>query len=316
VPTVAATPESVERAAAVLRAGGLVAFPTETVYGLGADATNGRAVARVFEVKRRPHFDPLIVHVCDDAMLAEVVTGVPPTARRLIDRFWPGPLTLVLTASPRVASLVTAGLSTVAVRRPSHPVALDLIRRAGVPVAAPSANPFGSLSPTRADHVARMLGEHVDLVLDAGPALHGVESTILAVDGPPVLLRHGAIPVEELEQVLGPIGEPPADSATPLAPGRAGRHYSPRTPIRLVDPTAVASSDRAGAGLLAFRAEAPGYAVAEVLSPNGDLREAAARLFDALHRLDAAGVIRIDAEPVPETRLGRAIMERLRRAER
>mgnify|MGYP000339068365 FL=1 len=175
---VQATPEAIEEAATIIRQGGLVAFPTETVYGLGANALDATAASRIFEVKRRPAFDPLIVHVRGQAMLQEVAAEVPERARTLIGRFWPGPLTLVLPRRPKVPSVVTAGLPTVAVREPSHPVASELIRRAGVPVAAPSANPFGRLSPTRAEHVARYFGEGVDLILDAGRTPHGIESTI------------------------------------------------------------------------------------------------------------------------------------------
>lgn len=200
VPT---TPREIEQAARVIREGGLVAFPTETVYGLGANALDASAVARIFEAKRRPSFDPLIVHVADRAMLLRVAREVPPQVEPLMEKFWPGPLTLVLPKAEAVPGIVTSGLPTVAVRMPAHPVALELIRQAGLPIAAPSANPFGYLSPTRAEHVERMLGEAVDLILDGGPTLYGVESTILLLAEKPVVLRHGAIPVEELESILG-----------------------------------------------------------------------------------------------------------------
>ena len=318
---VPADPENVARAGALLRAGGIVAFPTETVYGLGADAFDAAAVARIFEAKGRPVFDPLIVHVSDDAMLARVVPSVPELARRLAERFWPGPLTLVLEKRDAVPAIVTAGLPTVGVRCPAHPVAQALIEAAGVPLAAPSANRFGAISPTRAEHVEAQLGERVDTILDGGPTELGVESTIVLLAGErPALLRHGALPVEEIEAVTGPLldatraGE--ARDAVPLAPGQSASHYAPRTPLRVVLADSVPLEERARAGLLAFRAPAaePGYAAVRVLAADGDLRRAAAVLFEALHELDALGLERIDAEQVPETGIGRAIADRLRRA--
>ena len=323
---VRATPEAIERAARLVREGGLVAFPTETVYGLGADALNPRAVARVFEVKGRPRFDPLIVHVAGPSWLEGLCREVPEAARTLIERFWPGPLTLVLPKTPRVPGIVTAGLPTVAVRMPAHPVALELIRKAERPIAAPSANPFGYLSPTTAEHVYEGLDARVDLILDGGPCPVGVESTILDLaGGAPELLRAGGLPVEEIERALGqPVRRPPEpepeDEGRPArAPGRLPRHYAPRTPLTLVPLGAGARAKPpcARAGLLLFR-EPPrrpeGFAIIEVLSPTGDLREAAARLFEALHRLDRAGLDCLVAERVPEEGLGRAINERLRKA--
>ena len=309
----AANDEAIERGAQLLRAGKLVAFPTETVYGLGANALDAAAVARIFEAKNRPRFDPLIVHVSGAAMLELVAAAIPPQARALVDRFWPGPLTVVVPKTGAVPELVTAGLPTVAVRMPSHPVARALIERAGVPVAAPSANPFGQLSPTRAGHVARMLGERVDLILDGGPTALGVESTIVLAE-PPVLLRPGAVPVESVEAVIGPIARTLADAQAPLAPGRLARHYAAATPLRIVEPGAVPAAEREGAAVLAWRGAPAGYAAERVLSPSGDLSEAAAHLFEYLHELDALGLRRIDVEAVPETGLGLAIMDRLRRA--
>jgi L-threonylcarbamoyladenylate synthase len=314
VPIVPATPEHLDRAAALLRAGAVIAFPTETVYGLGANAFDSRAVARVFEIKARPAFDPLIVHIADDAMLDAVVSNVPSVARRLIERFWPGPLTIVLEKESRVCDLVTSGLPTVAVRMPDHPVARELIKRAGTPLAAPSANPFGYLSPTRAEHVARMLDERVDLIVDGGPTRHGVESTIVMLEPQPMVLRYGAIPVEDVEAITGPLAHEVFDEIKPLAPGRLPQHYAPSLPIRIVDPASVPRNERLDAALLAFREAVDGYRVACVLSPRGDLREAAAHFFDYLHELDRSGAARIDAEPVPEEGIGIAIMDRLRRA--
>lgn len=308
------TEENLEHAAHILRNGGLVAFPTETVYGLGANALKAEAVARIFEVKGRPTFDPLIVHVASPEMLSGVVAETPPQASALMARFWPGPLTLVLPKAEAVPGLVTAGLPTVAVRMPAHPVALDLIRRAGVPVAAPSANPFGYLSPTRAEHVERTLGSRVDLILDGGRSQFGVESTILLLAERPVLLRHGAVPLEVLEEVLGPVELQVAQKHKPLVPGQLPHHYAPSTPIRLARPHQVPLEERKRSGYLAFRDVPKGFKVVKVLSPTGDLREAAAHLFEALHQLDRLGLEVIYAEPVPEEGLGRAIMDRLRRA--
>ncbi|GIX47990.1 MAG: threonylcarbamoyl-AMP synthase [Candidatus Tectimicrobiota bacterium] len=318
---VPATTETLARAAALLREGQLVAFPTETVYGLGADAGNVQAVARLFAVKRRPAFDPLIVHLAAPAWVETVCQDVDVRARRLMAAFWPGPLTLVLPKRDTVPDLVTAGLPTVAVRMPAHPVALALISQAGRPIAAPSANPFGYLSPTTAEHVYAQLGEEVALILDGGPCPVGVESTILDLSGPePELLRAGGVPVEELARVLGAPPRLPQESsdARPRAPGRLPHHYAPRTPLRLL-PAGASLPPPAGkrVGLLAFRPPASlprGYACLEVLSPRGDLQEAAANLFAALHRLDRAGLDLILAEPVPAEGLGRAINERLRKA--
>ena len=308
-----ATGASVARAAALLRAGGVVAFPTETVYGLGALAFDPAAVARIFEIKGRPSFDPLIVHVLDETMLARVVAEIPPLARRLMSRFWPGALTLVLSRDPGVSPLVTAGLPTVAVRRPSHPVARALLEATGAPIAAPSANPFGGLSPTRAEHVAAALGDRVDLILDGGATELGLESTIVALDPAPVLLRAGSIGVEEIEAEIGPLEREPV-SARLRAPGGLLVHYAPRTPLRVRDPHRVVAEERATAGALLLQGECEGYAAVRALSRSGDLREAAAGFFEALHALDALGLERIDAQPIPEHGLGLAMMDRLARA--
>jgi L-threonylcarbamoyladenylate synthase len=314
MPVVPATPENLERAAALLRSGAIVAFPTETVYGLGGAAFDVRAVARIFEIKQRPTFDPLIVHVADEAMLARVARDVPDAAQRLIERFWPGALTLVLRKQDEVPGLVTAGLDTVAVRMPAHPVARALIALAGIPVAAPSANPFGYLSPTRAAHVARMLGDRVDLILDGGAATHGLESTIVMLEPQPVLLRHGAIAAEEIEAVSGPLARELSDDASPLAPGRLPQHYAPSIPIDIAAPESLTRAERANAALLAFDTAVEGYRAMRVLSPRGDLREAAANFFEYLHELDASGASRIVAAPIPARGIGEAIMDRLLRA--
>jgi L-threonylcarbamoyladenylate synthase len=308
-----AGPESIARAAAILRGGGLVAFPTETVYGLGALACDALAAARIFEAKRRPSFDPLIVHVLDRAMLAAVIAELPESAERLVERFWPGPLTLVLPKAACIPDVVTAGLPSVAVRMPAHPVARALLAQVGAPLAAPSANPFGGLSPTRAEHIAQGLGESLELILDAGPAEHGIESTIVAIGPPLALLRPGAVPLEAIEPLVGPLQRGRREG--PLsAPGQLDHHYAPRTPLRVIDPGTVPSAQRRRAGALTLQEEFEGYEAVWVLSSRGDLREAAARFFEALHALDALGLERIDAQPIPENGLGLAIMDRLARA--
>ena len=312
----AADDAAIAEAAAVLRRGGLVAFPTETVYGLGADAFNPRAVARVFEVKARPSFDPLIVHVADAAERERVAAADDPRAAALAARFWPGPLTLVLPRRPEVPDLVTAGLDTVGVRVPAHPAARAMIAAASTPVAAPSANPFGYVSPTTAAHVAELLGPAVDLVLDGGPCRVGVESTILSLAGDaPLLLRPGGVPREALEEVLGVTVEVAGRAERPLAPGQLPRHYATRTPLKvLAGPAGPPPGPPGRVGLLAWRQAAEGYAAVEVLAPDGSAETAAASLFAALRRLDAAGLDLILAEPCAEAGLGHAIMDRLRRA--
>ncbi len=270
------TPENLERAAQIIRRGGLVAFPTETVDCLGANALDATAAAKIFAAKERPSFDPLIVHVSDRQMLQQVVREVPATAEKLMARFWPGPLTLVLPRSERVPGIVTSGLPTVAVRMPAHPVALELIRRAGVPVAAPSANPFGYLSPTRAEHVERMLGERVDLILDGGRTTYGVESTIVLLAERPILLRYGAITVEALEEVVGSLELQVGETQKPLVPGQLPQHYAPRTPIRISPPKSSPQEARKQIGDLAVPDGPKGFKVVKVRSPTVNMLEAAA----------------------------------------
>jgi L-threonylcarbamoyladenylate synthase len=310
---------AVAAAAQVLAAGGLVAFPTETVYGLGADAGNGVAVARLYEAKGRPAFNPLISHVPDVAA-ARGLGRFDDAAARLAERFWPGPLTLVLPKMPGcpVAELATAGLDTIAVRVPGHPVARDLLIAFGKPVVAPSANCSGHLSPTTAQHVLADLGGRIDLILDGGPTLVGVESTIIACLGEPMLLRPGGLARADIEQALGrPLAEQPgaiADEAdTPIAPGQFASHYAPRACLRL-----DARSISAGEALLAFGPDVPtgaGRAARTLnLSPCGDLIEAAANLFSHLRALDGARPSAIAVMPVPHEGLGEAINDRLARA--
>jgi len=306
---------AIARAVRILKRGGLVAFPTETVYGLGADALNPLAVARIFEVKARPRMDPLIVHVADYES-AKRFGEFPDAAAELASRFWPGPLTLIVAKKDVVPPIVTAGLDTVAIRVPAHPAALALIRAAGCGIAAPSANPFGCVSPTEARHVADQLGLSVDLILDGGPCMIGLESTILSLAGEaPAVLRLGGTAVEELEALLGTLAVETVDTRLPQAPGQLKRHYATRTLLEIAGEGADSWEPGQRIGLLCLTAPEDSriYTAVEVLSPAGDLREAAANLFRALHRLDALGLDRIFARPVPETGLGRAIMDRLRR---
>jgi L-threonylcarbamoyladenylate synthase len=310
-PMSAAKPGAIARAAALLREGRLVAFPTETVYGLGGDATNEYAVTAIFAAKGRPRFNPLIVHVPGLAE-AEALAVFDTRARNLAAHFWPGPLSLVL---PRrdgggLSLLASAGLDTVAIRSPSHPVAQALLLAAGRPIAAPSANRSGRVSPTEAAHVAEELGERVALILDAGPCPVGLESTVLDLTGKtPVLLRSGGVTHEALETLLGPIAAA-AGTGMPKSPGMLGSHYAPLLPLRL----AVVDA-RPGEALLAFGHDPPpGFAEVLWLSRASDLTEAAANLFAMLRRLDRPSFIGIAVMPIPEHGLGRAINDRLRRA--
>jgi L-threonylcarbamoyladenylate synthase len=307
--------EAIARAAAILRAGGLVAMPTETVYGLAGDATRARAVAAIYAAKGRPAFNPLIAHVLDsEAAAREAILDAH--ARALAQAFWPGPLTLVapVARQSRVSELARAGLDSVALRAPSHPVARALIAAAGVPLAAPSANQSGRVSPTSAAHVLADLDGRIDLILDAGPSTFGVESTIIAcLDGAPRLLRHGAIPREAIEAVLGfPVdARDPAARGAPLAPGLLASHYAPRAALRLEAREATsfeAALDFGGA----LRASGAGARLD--LSPSSNLEEAAANLFAYLRALDRAGLRVIAVAPIPATGLGAAINDRLRRA--
>jgi L-threonylcarbamoyladenylate synthase len=311
------TPDSsgIAKAAACIRAGGLVALPTETVYGLAADATSDHAIASIYAAKKRPVFNPLIVHVLSqEAAGREAVFDIH--AQRLAEAFWPGPLTLVAPAAPscRVSALARAGLDSVALRAPSHPAARALIEAAGVPFAAPSANLSGHVSPTLADHVLADLDGRIDIILDGGPTHAGLESTIVAcLGGKPRLLRHGSLPVEAIEAVLGSalVAEEGADDAAPRGPGMLASHYAPAALLRL-DAQSVAADEAAldFAGALA----ASGAATRLDLSPGGDLTEAAANLFAYLRALDRSGAKRIAVAPIPAHGLGAAINDRLRRA--
>jgi L-threonylcarbamoyladenylate synthase len=306
---------SIDEAARLIREGELVAFPTETVYGLGGDATNERAVAKIFEAKGRPQFNPLISHVLDASEARRLVLW-NETADKLAARFWPGPLTLVLPRAKNspIALLATAGLDTAAVRAPAHSMAQALIRAAGRPIAAPSANRSGAVSPTRAEHVAESLGDRVKLILDGGPCEVGLESTVLDLTtATPTLLRPGGATREAIEAVIGPVAlshAVPSGNAAHKSPGQLASHYAPARPVRL-----NATSVTADEGLLAFGPQPPAGANQVLnLSVSGDLTEAAANLFAHLRALDQPANASIAVMPIPQTGLGLAINDRLRRA--
>lgn len=324
--TVTANEKTIAEAAALIKAGGLVALPTETVYGLGADATNGPAVARIFEAKGRPGFNPLIVHVSNkEAACALFVAD--ERARAVMDAFWPGPLTLILPRQPDcpVSELCSAGLPTLAVRVPAHPVMQAVLHKANVPIAAPSANRSGSISPTTPAHVAASLGDAVDLILAAGPCAVGLESTVLDLSGgDPVILRPGAITAEDISAVLGcPVTYDSGDHDKPKSPGQLLRHYAPRLPLRL-DAVDLAPDEALLAfGSIRFMGIKGGGSAVDLpedsfrnLSESADLNEAAANLFKMLHALDnpAAPHKKIAVMNVPDRGLGIAINDRMRRA--
>lgn len=353
----------VREAARLLAAGGLVAIPTETVYGLAANAFDEAAVLKVFAAKQRPAFDPLIVHVHSLEQVREVVRELPPEAEALMRSFWPGPLTLVLPKQPRIPDLVTSGLDTVGVRMPAHPLTQELLRALPFPLAAPSANPFGYVSPTTAQHVLDQLGERIPYILDGGPCTIGVESTIIgwerdgqepasvsehasaatdrqggsqgarssassvssadassgnasaaanAARGHWVLYRPGGVPVEAIEAVIGSV-RPRVKQVLPVAPGMLESHYAPRKPVFIGDIAALLKEHQGRAAVISFRRDHGAWRN-EVLSPTGDLSEAARHLFAALRALDASEADVILAEVFPEEGLGRAINDRLKRA--
>jgi L-threonylcarbamoyladenylate synthase len=291
--------EQLSRAAQVIQTGGLVAFPTETVYGLGANALDEGAIGRVYAVKSRPWASPLIVHVSDQAMARSVTIEWPPIAQVLAARFWPGPLTMVLKKAPIVPGLVTAGLETVGVRIPSHPLALELIRRSGVPIAAPSANRFSQLSPTRAEHVQQSLGDAIDFILDGGPTQVGIESTVVSLwRDPPVILRPGMVSQTDLESATGVRWERELDLPKIVeSPGMHVRHYAPRTPFYVL---AAAAAPPSGRG--------------RIIDMPDDAKSFAARLYEQLHAADGEGWDWIAIKKPPETPEWAGILDRLQRA--
>jgi L-threonylcarbamoyladenylate synthase len=315
--------DGIHRAAEALRQGGLVCFPTETVYGLGANALDAAAVARIFEAKGRPANNPLIVHAADRERAKELVAAWPESADRLAERFWPGPLTLVLPRAEAVPDVVTAGGPTVAVRVPAHPVARELLAVSGLPVAAPSANRSARLSPTTAAHVLHDLDGRVDLILDGGPTPGGIESTVLDLSGPPRLLRPGLIEAAALEAIVGPIGRPsetPRSGALP-SPGMLARHYAPRTPLECVEDNGLARvTELHGQDVrVALVSHHPGFvrdvpAGVPVARMPADPAGYAAMLYAVLHLLDERGLGRIVVALPPASEEWHAVRDRLTRA--
>jgi L-threonylcarbamoyladenylate synthase len=310
----AETGTDISIARGLLQKGDLVAVPTETVYGLAGNALDVDSVARIFEVKNRPSFDPLIVHIYDLSQLSKYVMSVPPQAERLAKHFWPGPLTLLLRKRSIIPDLVTSGLDTVGIRCPKHPMTQNLLKTLDFPLAAPSANPFGFVSPTKASHVMEQLGSKIKYVLDGGPSVVGIESTIVGFENNKTIVhRLGGISVEEIEEVVGDV-EVITSPAALKSPGQLKSHYSPSKKMFVADlPKAVEMVDLQRVAVLSFKEDYK--AVHQViLSRTGDLTEAAKNLFDALRRLDKMPVDLIIAEFVPDQGIGRAINDRLRRA--
>jgi L-threonylcarbamoyladenylate synthase len=305
--------DTINIAAKYIREGKLVAFPTETVYGLGADALNPLAVARIFELKERPSFDPLIVHIADIRDLETLAYIDDDRIYQIIERFWPGPLTIILPKKNVVPDIVTSGLQTVGIRMPDNPIALELIRKSGCPIAAPSANKFGRISPTNAGHVKKQLPD-VDYILDGGSTKVGIESTIIVLTEKGFhILRSGTVTREELEQLM------PYDSHAPeqhiFAPGMLKSHYSPNRPMVIADSKNLMNIDKNRAGLLSFSGKMEeGFGKVIRVSDNEDLKAYAVNIFAAMHELEESNVDIIVAEPVPETGIGIAIMDRLRKA--
>ncbi|MCR9099713.1 MAG: L-threonylcarbamoyladenylate synthase [bacterium] len=308
----------INHAAALLKAGQLVAIPTETVYGLAGNALDLSAVSQIFKVKNRPSFDPLIIHLPAFSAVSPFVKAIPEAAAALAATFMPGPLTLLLEKSAQVPDMVTAGSPLVAVRIPAHPVAQQLLSQLGFPLSAPSANPFGYISPTTAAHVDQQLGSQIPYILDGGPCAVGLESTIVGFpDGRPTVFRKGGIAVEALESVIGPLEVRAHSSSNPQAPGMLKSHYAPRIPLVLSAPEAVLAQYPAEEiGCIRFQSAFKGVPEAQqlVLSPSGDYQEAARRLFAGMRQLDRQPLSVIVAELLPEEGLGRAINDRLRRA--
>src|SRR5208282_3762580 len=308
-----ADPEKIDHAAHLLRAGRLVAFPTETVYGLGANALDAAAVARIYAVKRRPLTSPLIVHVASTEMAQSLVADWPEAAERLARVFWPGPLTLVVKKQPAIPDIVTAGLSTVAVRMPAHPIAQALILAARIPLAAPSANRFTELSPTTADHVRHSLGSEVDLILDGGPCQFGIESTVLSLaEAKPILLRPGGIPRIVLEAIIGPIAlAPEIQAGAHPSPGMHPRHYSPRTTLYLV---ADGELPDQGQGIYLQHRHRPSRVNITIHQMPQSPADYAAALYDILHQADAGNYNWIAVDIPPAAPEWEAVHDRLRRA--
>lgn len=299
--------------------GDIIALPTETVYGLAANIYLDSALEKVFKLKKRPSHNPLIIHISNAGILEQIAKNIPAKARELANVFWPGPLTLVLEKQDQIPNRITAGKPTVAVRVPNHPIALQLLESLNFPLAAPSANPFGSLSPTSAKHVALYFKEEINFILDGGPCFCGLESTIIGFENDkPILYRHGAISIEEIEKIIGPIKIKNQNSKNPSAPGMLTRHYAPKTQIQINDDIslALAQNPDKKIGVLSFRKnkKIKTEIHQEVLSISGDLNEASKNLYAALHRLDQMNLDLIISSFFPEKGLGKTINDRLKRA--
>jgi L-threonylcarbamoyladenylate synthase len=311
----AETGKDINKARLLLESGKLVAIPTETVYGLAGNALDKNAVAEIFQVKNRPTFDPLIIHVPDIASLENYIADIPGEARILADAFWPGPLTLILKKKSLIPDLVSAGLDTVGVRCPNHHLTRSLLQELDFPLAAPSANPFGYVSPTSATHVNDQLGNLIPYILDGGTCEIGIESTIVGFDsGQPIVYRMGGISIEAIEKITGPLMVRSHSSSNPVAPGQLKNHYAPKTKVLIGNIEDLLKEHHAEtSGVLSFRQH---YTANNqiILSPAGSVAEAAHNLFSALRRFDQMGVKVVLAELVPDTGIGRAINDRLRRA--
>jgi len=308
--------QNITSAKNLLQSGKIVAIPTETVYGLAGNALDVTAVAKIFSIKKRPNFDPLIVHTYSVEALSEIVTEIPEQALQLATAFWPGPLTLLLHKKNNIPDLVTSGLDRVAVRIPNHPLTLELLKYLDFPLAAPSANPFGYISPTTAQHVADQLGNEVDYILDGGPCMIGVESTIVGwKNGVATIMRVGGLSIEAIEQVIGPVQVQAVSTSNPAAPGMLKSHYAPSIPMREGNITElIAEYTSKKVAVLSFQKAYPSVYKNYILSLNGDTTEAAQHLFAAMRELDTCGAEIILTEFVPTTGLGRAINDRLKRA--
>ncbi|MEM7484001.1 MAG: L-threonylcarbamoyladenylate synthase [Bacteroidota bacterium] len=311
--------KDISKAVEILKGEDIVAIPTETVYGLAGNIYSEKAITKIFQLKQRPLFNPLIVHVHSLAEVEEIVTHIPDKAKLLAHAFWPGSLTLILPKKTTVPHLVTAGKDTVAVRIPKHPVALELLKRLDFPLAAPSANPFGAISPTQASHVVNYFTDDLSLILDGGDCEHGIESTIIGFENEkPILYRLGSIAMEDITNVIGEIEVKNKKETAPNAPGMLSRHYAPNTTTFLVDDVDAFIGDKLDKkiGVLLFnkKVDNPSLAHQEVLSSSGNLKEATSKLYAALHKLDKMDLDMIVAQRFPDTGLGKSINDRLERA--
>lgn len=309
----------IKKAKKALKKNKLVAIPTETVYGLAGNAYNESALVEIFKLKNRPFYNPLIVHIKSASSITDVAIDIPESAMILAEKFWPGPLTLVLKKQPHISDLITAGKDTVAVRVPNHPVALALLDKLDFPLAAPSANPFGSISPTNADHVFNYFGAKLEVILDGGECEKGLESTIIGFeDNQPILYRHGSISSEEIEKITGKLSTITTSEKTPNAPGMLSRHYAPNTDTYLTNNVVELIKCFKGKriGILVFKNQINGKSIIhkEILSKSGDLNEAAKNLYAAMHRLDENNLDVIIAERLPDVGLGKTMNDKLERA--